>query len=68
MNRETLPPETPKQRTGLPGWIWLAILLILLAWNVWLFRPQSQSEADIPYSLFVTEVRSGNVAQVRISG
>ena len=68
MNRETMPPEKPKQRAGLPGWTWLLILLVLLVWNVWLFRPQSQSEADISYSLFVQEVRSGNVSQVRISG
>ena len=68
MNRDTMPPEKPKQRTGLPGWTWLLLLLILVVWNVWLFRPQGQSQADIPYSLFVKQVRSGNVSQVRISG
>jgi cell division protease FtsH len=42
--------------------------LALIVWNIWLFRPQSQPEASIPYSIFLEQVRGGNVTSVNISG
>jgi len=59
--------ESPKQRS-LPRWVWWVALLALMAWNLWSFLPQSQPEADVPYSTFVEQVRSGNVRSVQISG
>jgi cell division protease FtsH len=43
-------------------------MLALLAWNLWLFWPASQSVAAIPYSTFLAQVRAGNVATVQITG
>ncbi len=43
-------------------------MLALLAWNIWTFRPNTTSVAEIPYSVFVDEVRSGNVQSVQIQG
>jgi cell division protease FtsH len=57
-------PEKPR----IPRWVWWVTLLVLMAWNVWLFRPKNQPEASIPYSTFVEQVRAGNVANVHISG
>jgi cell division protease FtsH len=48
--------------------MWWVTLLALIVWNLWLFLPQSQSAADIPYSTFVEQVRAGNVTSVHISG
>jgi cell division protease FtsH len=59
--------QTPK-KPQIPRWVWWVTLLGLMAWNIWLFRPQSQPEADISYSTFLEQVRTGNVASVHISG
>jgi cell division protease FtsH len=48
--------------------MWWVALLALMAWNLWLFLPQSQPEAKVPYSTFVEQVRAGNVTSVQISG
>jgi cell division protease FtsH len=57
-------PEKPR----IPRWVWWVALLVLMAWNVWLFRPTSRPEASIPYSTFIEQVRAGNVGSVHISG
>jgi cell division protease FtsH len=60
-------PRLP-QKPRIPRWVWWVALLVLIAWNIWLFRPQSQPEADLPYSTFLEQVRAGNVSNVLISG
>jgi len=52
----------------MPRWVWWVALLALVAWNIWLFRPVSQPEATVPYSVFLEQVRAGNVTSVHISG
>ncbi|MGD8623031.1 MAG: ATP-dependent zinc metalloprotease FtsH [Anaerolineae bacterium] len=44
------------------------VMLGLAIWNIWLFWPQHQPEANVPYSTFVEEARAGNVTSVHISG
>jgi cell division protease FtsH len=56
-------PQTPR----ISRWWWL-ILLAMLVWNVLSFWPKAQPEISIPYSTFLTQVRAGNVASVRITG
>jgi cell division protease FtsH len=56
------------QKPLIPRWMWWVVLLALLAWNIWLFRPTSRPEVDIPYSTFVNQVRADNVTSVHISG
>jgi cell division protease FtsH len=63
---EPKPPLTQKPK--IPRWVWWVTLLALIVWNVWLFRPKSQPEASIPYSIFLEQVRAGNVSSVSISG
>ncbi len=59
----------PKQQTPqMPHWTWWPILLALIIWNVWLFRPVHKPEANVPYSVLVAQVRAGNVASVHIAG
>ena len=60
-------PQMPK-KSPIPRWVWWLTLLVLIVWNIWLFRPQGQAEADIPYSIFLKQVHAGNVSSVRISG
>jgi cell division protease FtsH len=57
-----------KQQLSRPRWLWWLFLLVMLAWNFWLFWPASETEADIPYSAFLEQVRAGNVTQVYLSG
>jgi cell division protease FtsH len=65
MNAEPQTPEKPK----IPRWIWWVALLILVGWNLWVLLPsQSQPQASIPYSIFIEQVRAGNVSSVHISG
>jgi cell division protease FtsH len=56
-------PQTPQLK-----WMWWLVLIGLMAWNVWMFRPASQPEAKPSYSDFLQQVRAGNVASVQISG
>ncbi len=58
--------ETEKPR--IPRWIWWVTLLVLIAWNLWMIRPQTQPEAAISYSFFLEQVRANNVTAVSISG
>jgi cell division protease FtsH len=48
--------------------MWWLILIGLMAWNIWMFRPASQPEARPSYSSFLEQVRAGNVASVQIAG
>ena len=64
MEPEPQLPEKPR----IPRWVWWLVMLGLIVWNIWLFRPQSQSEATIPYSAFLEQIRAGNVVSVQISG
>jgi len=49
-------------------WIWWVLLLALMAWNMRGLVSPSQPEAHIPYSVFLDQVRAGNVARVQIAG
>jgi cell division protease FtsH len=60
-------PQLPK-KPQIPRWVWWLALLALIGWNIWLFLPRSQSEANIPYSTFLEQIRAGNVTSVHISG
>jgi len=70
MEPEKEPEKDAPQQTRRITWIgWGLLLLALAAWNVWLFgRPASTPSATIPYSVFLEQVRSGNVTQVHIAG
>jgi cell division protease FtsH len=61
------PPPQQSQRPGLSN-LWWLILLALIIWNVWILWPRSQPEVDIPYSVFISQIKSGNVSSVSISG
>ena len=50
------------------NWWWWVLMLALLAWNVWTFRPTGSAPVNLPYSTFLDQVRSGNVTNVEIAG
>jgi cell division protease FtsH len=63
--------KEPKQKTpqiSRWAWVWGLLLLALIAWNMRGLLPISQPEARIPYSVFLDQVRTRNVARVRIAG
>ena len=64
MDPEAQMPKKPR----ISRWMWWVAMLVLMAWNIWLFRPQSQPEANVPYSTFLEQVRAGNVTSIHISG
>jgi cell division protease FtsH len=51
---------------GFPAW-WL-VLLALLIWNAVLLWPVPRPEIHIPYSTFLAQIRSDNIAEVLIVG
>jgi cell division protease FtsH len=65
-NRGPNPPNRPNM-PRIPGWLWWVVLLALIAWNIFLFRPTSQPEVTIPYSMFISQVQAGNVSSVTIA-
>jgi cell division protease FtsH len=59
-SRQQLPPNL---------WFWWLIFAALLAWNLFAWWPsQSPATVTIPYSTFLTQVRTNNVAKVHIVG
>jgi cell division protease FtsH len=60
----------PEQESNPPrfNWIWWIVLLAIAAWNLLAFWPSAAPEVTIPYSAFVSQIRSGNVSQVEIAG
>ena len=62
-------PSTEPPRGRLPGRIWLAIFLALLAWNVVLFfAPSTDNSVKVPYSAFLVEAQRNNIATVTFKG
>jgi cell division protease FtsH len=60
------PPQSPNKPKISVYW-WL-ILIGLLVWNLWMFLPKGNPQVDIPYSAFLHQLKTGNIAQVTISG
>lgn len=58
--------DTPKKPNY--TWIWWVVLGGLFIWNLIAFLPKSQPAVALPYTTFIDQVRSGNVANVTISG
>jgi cell division protease FtsH len=58
--------KPPQKRTINP--IWWAIMLLLLAWNVYAFWPRSQPQISLPYSSFVNQVKAEHIKAVQITG
>jgi cell division protease FtsH len=69
-NPPSKPPSdnpTPPQRPRISP-IWWVILIALFIWNIWTLLPQPQQEITIPYTAFITQIKSGNVKDVQIDG
>jgi cell division protease FtsH len=68
---ETKPPSAAGPQTP-PGpsyyGLYWAFLGLLLLWNLWAFLPRQNQAVKLPYSDFVAQVSSGNVAKVHIVG
>ncbi|HEX9454787.1 MAG TPA: ATP-dependent zinc metalloprotease FtsH, partial [Candidatus Binatia bacterium] len=47
---------------------WVLMPIALLIWNMLMLWPKVHPEITIPYSIFLTQVRSGNVARIQITG
>ena len=58
--------DTPKKPNY--TWIWWVVLGGLFIWNLIAFLPKSQPAVTLPYTTFIDQVSSGNVANVTISG
>lgn len=61
-------PKSEPPKTLFPGWFWWLLFIGLLAWNIFSFWPKQNFEAYIPYTVFLSQVRQGNVASVEIVG
>jgi cell division protease FtsH len=48
--------------------IWWLVMFGLLAWNVVTFWPKTNPEVTLPYTTFLDQVRSDNVAKVQVTG
>ncbi|MBV8451710.1 MAG: ATP-dependent metallopeptidase FtsH/Yme1/Tma family protein, partial [Deltaproteobacteria bacterium] len=58
---------TPQQ-LPLNLWFWWLIFAALLAWNLFAWWPSQSDIVNIPYSIFLTQVRTDNVSKVHITG
>jgi cell division protease FtsH len=61
------PPEGRGQSYG-SIWIWWLLSSALLVWTLFLMRQAPTDFLDISYSMFLDQVRAGNVAVVNIIG
>ena len=74
------PKMNPQQRKGLPlqpeppisPWrefiTWLLIMIFFSVWYIAVLRPKAHPAVNIPYTAFLAQVQSGNVANIRIVG
>ncbi|MGH7928933.1 MAG: ATP-dependent metallopeptidase FtsH/Yme1/Tma family protein, partial [Candidatus Binatia bacterium] len=58
------PPQPPWRAAR----IWLLIPIILIVWNVIALWPKAHTDVSIPYTAFLAQVRTSNVAKVHIVG
>ncbi len=61
-------PNKPTSKKQSMDWLWWIATLVLLAWTIWQFWPQSQPQANLSYSTFLSQVQAGNVTRVQIAG
>ena len=66
----TPPQQKPKPEVPQPGSaiFWWIILIGLMVWNVAHLWPKPVPEISVPYTVFLDQIRAGNVAQVQILG
>jgi cell division protease FtsH len=63
------PPGPTSGGIRFPRWLWTAIFVGLLVWNVILFlAPMSVPSVAVPYSTFLDQARANNIATVTFSG
>src|SRR6185437_6511506 len=55
----------PPFRIGPLSWLILGLLII---WNAWALMPHESAQVPLPYSEFVSQVASGNVTTVNVTG
>ena len=60
--------EPEKSKTFLSSRWWWLLFAVILVWNLWMLMPRGSNQAQLPYSDFVQQVQSGNVASVDING
>jgi cell division protease FtsH len=62
------PPGSPKPPNQRTIWTWWVVtMVLLLAWNVFTF-PRPVTQATIPYSTLLAQIRAGNVTSVHVTG
>ncbi len=67
-NQQPQQPEKPQGPQPHLSPFWWLVLIALMIWNVLTFLAGGTSQADIPYTTFIDQVRSGNVTSVQIQG
>jgi cell division protease FtsH len=69
-NQQRQSPQGPAPRQQLPQniWLWWLIFAALMAWNLFAWWPSQSSIVSIPYSTFLSQVRTNNVSKVHIVG
>jgi cell division protease FtsH len=69
---EKSPNQQKPPKPQVPQWqqvvFWMVIPLMLIIWNLLTLWPQAHPEVEVPYSIFLSQVRSGNISAVRIVG
>ncbi|HTV74951.1 MAG TPA: ATP-dependent zinc metalloprotease FtsH [Candidatus Acidoferrales bacterium] len=56
----------PGTRGGVPWWWW--IIGYMCFWSALALWPANQSQVEVPYSTFIAQVQSGNVAKIQVTG
>jgi cell division protease FtsH len=69
-NQQRQSPQGPAPHQQLPQniWLWWLIFAALMAWNLFAWWPSQSSIVSIPYSTFLSQVRTNNVSKVHIVG
>jgi cell division protease FtsH len=61
-------PQGSQPRPQLPQnlWLWWLIFAALMVWNLFAWWPSQSSIVSIPYSTFLSQVRTNNVSRIHI--
>jgi hypothetical protein len=60
------PPGQPPRIRWREVIFWVLMPMAVIIWNMLILWPQVHPEIKIPYSIFLAQVRSGNVSRVEI--
>jgi cell division protease FtsH len=57
-----------RQSSGMPGWIWLILIFLMVAWGLPLLLGGGEQGTPLPYTEFRQQLEQGNIERITVTG